>query len=323
MPNVTLKDVARAAGASTASASRALAGRVRVAPDLRTRIIAAASRLGYRPNLAARALASRRSGLVGLVPPDGEDGLLAGIVRGAELALDAHGYGVLLAGEREGGPGTAGARLAAKGVEGLVFVGRQPAGAERQELGGRGLPWVAAVEGAGDERCIDLGRTRAAELACRYLLELGHRRLGLLVVAGRLSAVALSDRLQAAGASIQWTVAPSGGPDDIRNAIQGLLEASARPTALVCSDDLAALAAVRECATRGLAIPGALAIVGLGDEPFSRHAYPALTTVRMSPGEVGTQVAEGLIDALAGQPLRSRTGAVKLVVRETTPRLPG
>ena len=95
-PTVTLRDVARAAGVSTASASRALAGEGAVTPALRGRIEAAAVRLGYVPNLAARALATRRSGLIGVLVQNLADPLIANILTVCERTLVESACGVVL-----------------------------------------------------------------------------------------------------------------------------------------------------------------------------------------------------------------------------------
>src|ERR1043166_4985868 len=97
MKSITLRDVARAAGVSTASASRALAG-TRVTSELHRRIMAAATRLGYRTNLAARALAAKRSGLIGIAAAPLSDALLAEVIEAAALRFAREGYGVLISG---------------------------------------------------------------------------------------------------------------------------------------------------------------------------------------------------------------------------------
>src|SRR5271169_3712026 len=98
---VTLRDVARAAGVSTASASRALARRGTVSADLRQRIQAAADRLGYTPNLAARSLAIQRSGMVGVMVDGLAEPLIADAVAALERRLAAAGYGLLIVAARE------------------------------------------------------------------------------------------------------------------------------------------------------------------------------------------------------------------------------
>src|SRR5881396_3115233 len=149
---ITLRDVARAAGVSTASASRALTGEKNVTPELRSRILAAAGRLGYVPNLAARSLATRRSGLVGMVVRNVADPLLAGILSACERRLAESAYGVMLT-------TTSGSRqenllamhaLLARGAQGMVFAEIGASGEIPQVLAARGIPWISFGEPVGD-----------------------------------------------------------------------------------------------------------------------------------------------------------------------------
>jgi LacI family transcriptional regulator len=102
------------------------------------------------------------------------------------------------------------------------------------------------------------------------------------------------------------------------SAIGGLLDLDDTPTAIVCSSDLEALAAVRECALRGIDVPGEVSVVGFGDREFARHARPALTTVRVSAAAIGTHAGEVVLAALRGEPTSLVEVPLKLVVRETT-----
>src|SRR5208337_3386244 len=117
---VTLRDVARAAGVSTASASRALAGEGGVSADLRRRILAAADRLGYTPNLAARSLAARRSGLIGIMANTVAEARVAEVVTALGRRLAEAGYGLAIA-TTQGSPEESLAamrQLVSRGVEG-------------------------------------------------------------------------------------------------------------------------------------------------------------------------------------------------------------
>src|SRR5580704_11008622 len=173
-PPVTLRDVARAAGVSTASASRALARHGAVSADLRRRILAAADRLGYTPNLAARSLAARRSGLVGVMVDRLAEPVLAEAVAALERRCATAGYGLVIVAARDsaGDALIALRELLSRGAEALVLAepahGQELAG----ELKARGLPWIALAEDlAGGAFAVDIGRRRGAELASRYLLD--------------------------------------------------------------------------------------------------------------------------------------------------------
>jgi LacI family transcriptional regulator len=321
LPPVTLREVARAAGVSTASASRALARHGAVSADLRQRIRAAADRLGYTPNLAARSLAARRSGLVGVMVGDLGEALISDALAALECRLAAAGYGVVMVGTRES-PGRARSalrELLSRSAEALVLA--EPAHGQElaAELRACALPWIAIAEDlAGGAFAVDAGRRRGAELAGRYLLDLGHRRIAVIAptagtAAGLADALTGSNRAPLAAA----TLAPDA--DAAQAALRLLMSQADPPTAVICGSDLYALAVVRACLGQGIAVPHAISIIGFGDAEFARRAVPALTTLRIPAAALGVALAEGLLAHLEGRGQPPACAApVKLVVREST-----
>jgi LacI family transcriptional regulator len=318
-PSVTLREVARAAGVSTASASRALARPDGVSADLRRRILAAAGRLGYAPNFAARSLATRRSGLIGVLVNTLAEAHLADTLAALERRLAVAGYGLVIA-ATEGASGASLAsalqQLLGRGAEGLVLGDAAQARELSPVLRARRLPWIAiADEAVGEEWAVDGGRRRGAELACRYLLDLGHRRFGVIALAAA-TAAGVADALAGEGPA---GTAPVPDGDAAQAAMQRLLDQHDRPTAVICDRDLYALAAVRACLGRAVAVPGAVSIIGFGDADFARRTVPALTTLRVASAAVGVQLAESLLARLEHGTLPPGfAAAVKLVVREST-----
>jgi LacI family transcriptional regulator len=291
-----------------------------VGAELQSRIVAAAARLDYRTNLAARALVSRRSGLVGLVTGKAADSLFAEAVDALERRLRAGGYALLRVSRESGGVGTA-AALLPRDAEAIAFVGTRPVSSEIELLGRSSQPWVCLSDApAVESPFIDFGRRRGGTLAARYLLDLGHSRLGVSAAAGAETRLGVAAALVAGDgtliASAEGDEAPN--PENSRSAICALLDWDEPPTAIVCGSDLEALAAVRECALRGIHVPGEVSVVGFGNQEFARHAMPALTTIRVSAGAIGTEVGEALLSALRGEAKPVLEVPVKLVVRETT-----
>jgi LacI family transcriptional regulator len=320
---VTLREVARAAGVSTASASRALTREGAVSADLRRRILAAAERLGYAPNLAARVLAGRGSGLVGVLVKTLEDPLLAAAIMGLEHRLAHAGYGVLIAasGASPGQSLLALRALLGRGAEALVLA--EPAHAEElaAAIHTRGVPYAGIGERAsGGERGIDLGQRRGAALAGRYLLDLGHRRIAVIAPASSGMAGAVAETLAGTGAArFPDGMRPAQDPAEAQHAMRVLLDGQTVPTAVICGSDLLAMAALRECLRRGIAVPREVSIIGFGDAEFARRAVPALTTLRVLPAELGARVAASLLLSLQHGDLPPAIEApVKLVVREST-----
>jgi LacI family transcriptional regulator len=319
----TLRDVAQAAGVSTASASRALAREGGVSAELHARIMAAATRLGYQANLAARTLASRRSGLVGIVVETLADALIAGVVEALERRLGAAGYGTLLV-TTAGSPARslmATRTLLGRGAEAFAFAGTGPLPAEIDLMAVNGLPWACLSDAPGaGPLAIDTGRGRGGALAGRYLFELGHRRFGVVARPGAGTREGVAAALAGSDAALVVTDVTAGSedPDAAKTAMRLLLDRDEAPTAVVCGSDAEALAAVRECLMRGIAVPGDISIVGFGDGECARHAVPALTTLRISAAAIGARGAEALLGNLAGDTSPPFEAPVKLVVRETT-----
>jgi LacI family transcriptional regulator len=311
-PVATLRDVARAAGVSIASASRALAGERRVSVELQARIMAAAARLGYQTNLAARALVSRRSGLIGIVAETLADPLVARVVEELEQRLGAQRYGMLLA--TCAGPSersSAATRgLIGRGAEALVFAGAGPLSAEVGLLATHGLPWLEFSDApAPGGLAFDTGRRQGGALAARYLLELGHRRYGVVGRQGDSVRLGVATALSGSGSGrlLPETTMPA------------LLQDGERPTAVICSSDAEALGAVHECSMRAIMVPEEIAIIGFGDEEFARHAVPGLTSIRVSAAAIGRHAAEVLLARLAGENAPSPFELpVKLVVRQSS-----
>lgn len=320
---VTLRDVARAAGVSTASASRALAREGAVSADLRQRIVAAAKRLGYVPNLAARSLAAGKSGLIGVLVNSLDGPLVADIVATLERYLAQAGYGITIA--AHGGSaedGVAALRgLLRRGVEGLALAEATRGQELTAALRACGLPWRGiAAEPDGVEFVVDDGHRRGAELAARYLLSLGHLKIGVIAPRPSSTLAGVADVLASSNVvALGEGAAAVGDVDAAQAALRRLLQSDDRPTAVICGSDLFALAAVRACVGQGVAVPQAVSIVGFGDAAFARCAVPALTTVRVPATQIGARLAEGLLACLE---LRQAAPGfdipVKLVVREST-----
>src|SRR5581483_8074633 len=179
---ITLADVAREAGTSASTASRALSGRGYVAPEVRARLLRVADRLGYVPNLSARTLKQRTSRVVGVVVSDLSNQFYAALAAGVEQALRAANYQMLLLGDNsEAAQELAGARaFLAMRAPGVIMTPASRAAADL--LVARGLA-VVEVDRRISTSCdaVVIDNERGAREAVTHLLELGHTRIALLV----------------------------------------------------------------------------------------------------------------------------------------------
>ena len=172
---VSLADVARAANVSTASASRALVRPELVSEAVRTRFSDAASQLGYIANAAARSLSTRKSGLVGAVLSDLADPVALQMLEAAERSLSAQGVGVVIRVACAAAPAVACAQsLAARGVDGMLFIGGAATPDREGWKSGRALPYIGCGQTPGSDVAAP-GETierRGLALACAYLRQL-------------------------------------------------------------------------------------------------------------------------------------------------------
>jgi LacI family transcriptional regulator len=325
--HATIVDVAAHAGVSTATTSRALNVPARVSPALRARVLAAAAALGYVPDLAARTLASHRSGLVGVVTGDLRDRGTAACVGSLQPRLAAAGYAAVLAVTDGRGPGVRGAvaGLTARGVEGILLIDCADDASALSAPAGGALPIVrvgTAPSGlaAGD---VDVDAAIAGATIARYLLDLGHTTFGWVATAGDLSwsTAGLRGGLSAAVAAAgghppaEITLAPGGA---LVAALAALGTGEPMPSALICADDLLALAVVRTLAGLAISVPGHVSVVGCGDQPWAGQADPPLTSLRIPAGRLGEAAADHVLARLRGEVPGPRALVAKLVVRGST-----
>ena len=318
----SLADVARAAKVSTASASRALARPELVSEAVRARVSDAASQLGYVANVAARSLSTHRSGLVGAVLSDASDPIALQMLEAAERSLSAYGVGVVIRVACAAAPAAACAQsLAARGVDGLLFIGSAATPDREGWRSGRALPYIGCGQTPGSD-VAGPGETierRGLALGSAYLQQLGHRRIGVIGPRRGEGADQHTSLLEAV-TMIEEQVDRLQDIDAVRAAVRRLVQNAA--TAIVTLSDVAAAAALRECRALGLAVPRQISVIGYGDSALSRCLDPQLTSVRIPASASGQAAAEYLVAALAGRGFTWPDLPLKLVIRESTGRAP-
>ena len=319
----TLADVARAATVSTATASRALSNPEQVSSLLRDRVTGAAGRLGYAPHYAARALASRRSQLIGAIIGAIDDPLLGPTLAGCQRRLASDGQALVLTttcGETARADACA-RTLIGLGVDALLLFGVSSSAELARWRSKHGRPGVF-VDASGVHNALSLTSTkqRGMVLAARYLRQLGHRRL--LLLSDDVPGVAESVRAGLGGTEVQVSggdCAEQLGDDEVARALlRDALSLPSAPTAVICSSDTLAALAVRECCNLRARIPDTISIIGFGDTALARVLWPALTTVRIPLEEVGRGIAEALLAELDSRPRPRIELPVRLVLRDSS-----
>lgn len=327
---VTLNDVALLAGVDRSVVSRVINDdpRLNIRPDTRRRVLETIEKLGYRRNAAARSLRTARSYMLGLFIPDFANPVYAEIIKGAETEAGRVGYGLMTAsseGIRQGvdhyidlfGHGR---------VDGLLFAGEE-SGRELEQLRALRLPWVLVnrrIEGS--DRYVVLDDEHGSRLAVEHLVALGHRRIAH--VAGpetadtaRRRRAGYSAAMSSAGLAadprlvVHADYTPAGG----RAAMDELLAAEHRPTAVFVANVASAVGVLHAVHAAGLSAPADLSVIAMHDMPLADHLVPALTTVRMPLGELGARAVRMMASRGPSEPITEVVAEpVEVVVRAST-----
>jgi DNA-binding LacI/PurR family transcriptional regulator len=305
---VSIVDIARRAGVSHSTVSRALADSPLVNAETKTRIQRLAHEMGYTPSAIARAMSTRRTHTLGLVVTTIADPFVAEVVRGIEETALDQGYNVILCNsQRDPDRELAAVRTLREKWVDAVIVTSSWVGSAYDQLTEIQVPVVLINnqqpgEYTSSVRNDDLS---GGALAGNYLTELGHTRIAY--VAGPEGARASQLRLEgcqrvleAKGLTIpeDWIVPGTGLPESGERAVQSLLDASPKPTALFCYNDMTAMGALRAAKERGVHVPLELSVLGYDDISAAAYLDPPLTTVAQAKhnlGQLATEMALALI----------------------------
>jgi len=326
----TVRDVARVAGVSIATVSRALSQPAIVRAPTRVRVERAIAQLNYVTDGTARALTTRRTRTIGALIPTLDNAIYAVSTHMLQKTLEQAGYTVLLACHEF--DLDAEARMvrefAERGVDGLALVGTAHDPRTRKLLATLALPYVFtwAIDRRRRSHCVGFDNRAAGRTIAEHLLRLGHRQIGVItgILRGNDRA---TDRLH----GIRTAVADAGialpdsriveapySLDAGGRALDSLLAREA-VTAVVCGNDVLATGAILQAQRRGLRVPRDLSVTGLDDMAFATVISPALTTVRFPIAQIGVEAARHLLQQLAGAvPPRCIELPLELVVREST-----
>src|SRR5205085_9570479 len=312
-PRASAKDVARLAGVSTATVSRAMNSPEAVDETTRHRVETAIRQLGYVPHGAARALRSRRSKMIGAVVPSFDYALYARTTSALQTVLDQRGYALVLATHyydlatevRVTG------ELITHGVDAFAFVGLDHDPKLYALLEDYGRPYVLTwgFDTSGMHPSIGFDNRAATYAMTRYLIELGHQRFALIS-----APTAGNDRARERGAGVRAALAAHGlalpaanvqyGSITLASAAQcmeRILVLRTRPTAVIATNDVFAVGAMMKCRERGVQIPRDLSVTGVDNTDLGATQTPALTSIRTPIVEVGSRAALPLIARLEGE----------------------
>ncbi|TDU87176.1 LacI family transcriptional regulator [Kribbella voronezhensis] len=325
----SLTDVAALAGVSHMTVSRVINDSEVVRPATRERVRAAIETLGYRPNTAARALVTGRTGTLGVVTMDSTLYGPASTLYGIECAARDAGFAITVASVGQPGRGSiaeAVETLQRQGVEGIVVIAPHVATAEALEFAPHDIPLVAVGGAAGPTPAVAVDQYDGARLATEHLLSLGHATVWH--VAGPADWLEAAERergwretLKAHGARpprlIRGDWSPRSGYEAGRT-----LAAKRDLGAVFVANDQMALGLLRAFTEAGISAPADVHIVGFDDIPEAEFFNPPLTTVRQDFTAVGRRTFALLSEQMsgAGRPGSERIAAELIVRQSTSPR---
>ncbi|WP_413317188.1 LacI family DNA-binding transcriptional regulator [Agrococcus sp. 1P02AA] len=338
---VTVSDVALEAGVAKATAARALGDYGAVSDAVRDRVLAAADRLGYRPNALARTMSTGRSNTLGIVVGDIENPFFAQATRGAADVANAAGFDLILSNSDEDIETEAkaiGVQLA-KRVDGMLVASASSIATDNLEtVTDAGRPLVLfdrAARGIDADTVIAANRSGARELTS-LLVDAGHRRIAFISTLGHataferieeLSSSSVAERIEgfvdtltAAGvadpAAHVYLNARSEGVEQLTRRI---VEGATGKTAIVASDSMIALGVFRAARELGLRIPHDLSLVAFDDADWTGVATPGITVMAQPMREIGAEAARHLIRRIRGDrsPAVTRVLEQHLIERES------
>ncbi|KKI93163.1 LacI family transcriptional regulator [Bacillus sp. SA1-12] len=331
----TIKDIAKVAGVSVTTVSRALNGYSDVSESTREKIIAVSKQLNYSPNTLARSLVMNKSKTIGLLVSDmtkqsRKDNLIFEVLRGlnqfsAETDYDLVLFSTDSTRQREK---TYSQLCRERRVDGAIIQGIKTDDPYLQEVVNSDIPCVLIDIPIESETVghVTTDNVLGATKAVNHLLELGHRQIAM--VNGHEFAFVSQKRLEGFKLALQeanvplreeWIINGAFEEEIAEEKVYQLLKTNPEITALFCASDLMAIGAIRAVKRLGLSIPDQISIVGYDNILLSSYISPPLTTIAQSIYEMGYEAGKLLIEILEEKTIsHKKILETNLVVRETT-----
>jgi LacI family transcriptional regulator/LacI family repressor for deo operon, udp, cdd, tsx, nupC, and nupG len=333
---VSIQDIARAAGVSHATVSRALHDSRLISSGTRGKMQRLARRMGYTPNAVAQSLKRQRTRAIGLVVTSIADPFVGSVVRGIEEVAHRSNMSVFLSASYND-PARERAVIETfhrRRVDGIIGAAAQISGRYAYQLAHTTVPTVL-INQQGEKtsallHSVNIDDYRGARLAVEHLVELGHRSIGYLGAGNRPRSnrrrlAGYRDALQAAGIEpdenrIRMSPAEhkfhTEDVADGRSLLPDLLDAGV--TAVFCYNDMIAIGALLACRDRKMRIPSQLSVVGFDDIETAQYVTPPLTTIRQPRLQLGLMAMEMLLGLLEGRPVGNHVVPPELVCRDST-----
>ncbi len=327
---VSIKDIARLAGVSHSTVSRALHHSPLIPARTAERIRKIAQREGYTPSAVGRGLVTNKTEAIGVVVTSIADPFNGEVVAGIEELANEHGYTVILATSQADPRREVAVVRSFQGrrVDGILVASSRVGALHEPLLAELQIPIVLLnnQHPSAFAHSVRFDNEEGAYQATRHLVELGHARIAYL--GDELGLYSDEERfagfrrmMAESGVPVEepLVVRGNGKTEGAREAARKLLLAAERPTAIFCYNDMSALGVLYEAAAHGLQVPNDVSVTGFDDIFFARYLRPSLTTVRQPMKEMGRKAMELLLALLRKEDAaKTILVAGELVVRDST-----
>ena len=325
--SVTIRDVAREAGTSTATVSHVLNSAGRITAETRRRVLAVMKRLKYYPNLHARNLALRSSRTLGMIVSDIENPFFPALIRAFEIRARHRGYEVIVSNTNYE-PSLmkrAAERMLEQKVRGVAIMTSEMSASLIEELLGRKIAVTFFDAGVAQTyvSTVKMDYLSGVRQAVEHLHHFGHCRIAF--VAGRSAfrnikarEVAYIECMRALGLEPGPIVPGNQRMDGGLAAGHAIAGMTPRPTAVIAMNDLTAVGVIKALHREGLRVPDDVSVVGFDRTLLAECFIPSLTTVDMHPDLLGRTAADALHELCASDKGKEYFMPLQLVVGEST-----
>ncbi|GAA2266585.1 LacI family DNA-binding transcriptional regulator [Actinomadura luteofluorescens] len=311
---VTIRDVAHASGVHVSTVSRTFSAPHMVNAETRTRVLAVAEKLGYRPNRAARALTTGRTGNLGLIVADLANPFFPPLIKAAQAAARGQDYHLFVADTDENPVEEQDLVQAfSKQVDGIVLCSPRSSNKALEKLA-ETIPFVLVNRRMRGVPTVVMDVAQGARAAMGHLAGLGHRRVAL--VAGPAGSWTSGEIRRAVGEvpGLDTLVIGPNAPTEEGGAAVAERVAEAGVTGVLAYNDLVAIGLIEALEERGVSVPGDVSVIGVDDSVTGRLHRPKLTTVAMPAADAGRMAVDLLIKSMSAATVLE----THLVVREST-----
>ena len=332
-----MKSIARDLGVSVVTVSKVLHNHADISAETRKRVLRRMKEVSYQPNLAARALSTGRTSLIGLIVPDLVHPFFAQVAKGISAHLSAHSYSLIISSSEENPQLERREidQMIARSVDALILASIESNADNVRKLKARGLPFVLMdrkIPGI-DANFVGIDDVLAGVTATEHLFDIGCKRVAHIIGSEVSTAVDRQAGYEAAlgkhGLPVRDEYLVKNGPGDDSGDTAGyggmkrILELNPRPDGVFCCNDPIAMGAIRAILEAGLRIPQDIAIIGCGNVHYDDLLRVPLTSIDQDAaglGESAAKLALNIIKRKKQSPPKHILLPTKLIVRASTQR---